>query len=597
MIRHRSAIFWALLQSRDPQLTATAADESGTRLVPEPDPELDAAPTGWAERSLWALVGVAIITFSVVLLPAASLHTLVALLVVAAGFWGLAVVIASVLDLSTYPAVRRLEGAFAWATALVVIGLMLTWGYLVYRGGSSYGTDELAFDQYAAQLLAHGHNPYLQSMGPAFRLFGLGPNQHTYTTAGQPVLALSYPALSFLAYVPFILLGLHKHVAQDVDLVAWVATVIMLFTMLPRQARALALVIGCATIYLSTVVGGDTDVLYVPLLIMTAYRWDRFGTSRRSYIGPICLGLAMAVKQTPWPILAFMLVAIALDESARSDLAAGIRRAGRYGAAAVLAFLLPNLPFILASPSSWLRGVLTPFTKNLVPSGQGIVALTLFDHLGGGSLAAFTLALVCIGALLIVAFIATYPLLRPATFLLAALVYLFGARSQTNYLIEFVPVVLVGAATVGPARWPALSTALGPLRSRVWGAAVVAVAALAFGATAYALTDPSPLTLTITGETAGGRDGHITAVGLLVRNDTGAPLTPHYTVQRTGGDTTFWTLRAGARTIAAGASARIELTVPDPNAEPNTSDGFSVVAFTEHPSAVSVSHRFLRGSA
>jgi hypothetical protein len=207
---------------------------------------------------------------------------------------------------------------------------------------------------------------------------------------------------------------------------------------------------------------------------------------------------------------------------------------------------------------------------------------------------------VCVGALLIVAFIATYPLLRPATFLLAALVYLFGARSQTNYLIEFVPVVLVGATTVGPARWPALSTGLGPLRSRVWGAAVVAVAALAFGATAYALTDPSPLTLTITGETAGGRDGHITAVGLLVRNDTGAPLTPHYTVQRTGGDTTFWTLRAGPRTIAAGASARIELTVPDPNAEPNTSDGFSVVAFTEHPSAVSVSHRYLlplRGSA
>jgi len=531
----------------------------------------------------------------VLLLPAGSLHTLDAVLVVFASFWGVLVVIGSMLDLSAYPAARRYGSVVAWVNAIIVLGLLLAWANLQYRANPGYGTDELAFDQYAAQLLAHGHDPYIHSMGPAFQLFGLGPNQHTYTTSGTPVLSLSYPSLSFLVYVPFVLLGFTKDVAEYVDLAAWIVTVLMLFTLLPREARALGLVIGCTGLYLSTVVGGDTDVLYMPLLILAAYRWDRFGQSRRSYTGPICLGLAMGIKQTPWPVLFFMVVAITLDESARHDLRGGVRRAGRYLTAALLAFLLPNLPFILVSPSSWLRGVLTPFTKNLVPSGQGIVALTLFDHLGGGSLEAFTLALLSVCVLLVVVFVATYPLLRPATSMLAAIAYLFAARSQTNYLIEFVPVVLIGAATVGPARWPALRhSTLGPLRSRGWGLATVAMVLLSSGATAYALTDPSPLALRITGLTASASGRHITAVDVMVHNRTSAPLSPHYTVQRTGGDTTFWILHSGPRTIRAGASAAIELTTPDRAAEPRTSDGFSVVAFTDHPSAVSVSHRYLR---
>ena len=56
-------------------------------------------------------------------------------------------------------------------------------GRLVWRGfallgvaaaagsGPGYGTDELAFDQYAAQLFAHFHNPYQHSMAPSLAMF------------------------------------------------------------------------------------------------------------------------------------------------------------------------------------------------------------------------------------------------------------------------------------------------------------------------------------------------------------------------------------------------------------------------------------------
>ena len=76
------------------------------------------------------------------------------------------------------------------------------WSYTQIVAAPGYGTDEVAFDQYAAQLLLHGINPYVHSMARAFSLFHVSPNGYTFRLTGQPVTSLSYPALSFLVYVP-----------------------------------------------------------------------------------------------------------------------------------------------------------------------------------------------------------------------------------------------------------------------------------------------------------------------------------------------------------------------------------------------------------
>ncbi len=577
----------------------------------------------WTERALWALVGLLIINWSVTLLSPASYYPELALLVVLAGFWGIGVVIVSLLEIEKYPSVNRYSNAFAWANALLIIVMMAAWAYIGFHNSPGYGTDELAFDQYSAQLLQHGLNPYTHSMQPSFGLFHLGADSASYTTTGQAVYAQSYPSLAFLIYMPFVLLGWTTQMGNEVNVMAWIVAILLLFTLLPRNLRPVSLLIGCVSVYLGTVTGGVTDFLYIPFLIVAAYRWDRFGASRASYIGPVALGLAMATKQTPWPLLIFMLLAIGLDEFDRSDLDRALRRSGRYLAAVLIAFVIPNLPFIVISPSSWVRGILTPFTKSLVPSGQGLVALTLFAHVGGGSLTGFTVAMVLAGLLLLVLFIATYPLLRPAIFLLAAIVYMFAARSQTNYLVAFIPVVVVGAITVGPARWPALlqardprpaarstsalaglrehlgaalsrtETSRGPLRSRRWGFAVLAFAAILAAVTIYTFTSSSPLTVHITGIRTTGYLAGIRQLNVKVHNNTDKPLTPRYTVQTDHGDTTFWTVWESAETIPAGKTEHIQLLEPNYGAEPGLGDGFSVLAFTGSPSAVSVSHRFL----
>ena len=78
------------------------------------------------------------------------------------------------------------------------------WSYFQVYMAPDYGTDEIAFDQYAAQLALHGINPYLHSMAAAFPLFHVSPNGYTFLLNGRPVTTLSYPALSFEAYLPLL---------------------------------------------------------------------------------------------------------------------------------------------------------------------------------------------------------------------------------------------------------------------------------------------------------------------------------------------------------------------------------------------------------
>jgi uncharacterized membrane protein len=540
-----------------------------------------------------------ILNWSVSLFGPASTYWPIAVLVILSGFWGMTVAIISWLDLEDYPELARWRGKFEWANALLIAVLIGVWTYIQYHNQPAYTTDELSFDQYAAQLVAHGlNNPYLHSMASAGPLFRLSPDGYTYTVTGHPVLQLSYPSLSFLIYVPFILLGWTNEVGAGVNMMGWVATVLLMFWLLPRSVRPAVLVFASISVYLTFAAGGVTDMLFIPLLIVVAYRWDRFGLDRRSYLAPIALGLAMAIKQTPWPVLVFVLCALACDEWDRSgDLRAAGRRAGRYLAVTLAVFLLPNLPYVIASPSAWISGILVPFVKNIVPAGQGIVSLTLFAHLGGGSLAGYTAIFALIALLLVVLFVGTYPLLRPATFMLPSIAYFFAARSQTNYLISLVPVAIVGAITAGPAvrRAPAAGKRLaGLFRQRAWGRGAAGLGALGLIAVIYTFSSSSPLQITITGEQTTGYLGNIHTLLVRVHNNTDKPVTPGYTVQTSGGFSAFWNVVKGPRTLAPGQAANLVLNTPNAPAEPGlTGTGFSVVGFTDAPATISESPRFL----
>jgi uncharacterized membrane protein len=531
----------------------------------------------------WTLAGATLLLWSIDLFGYVDQFPWLSVVMVVLSLWGFGTIVAS-----WYP--RSIDGrvatVLAWTTVGLTLAAFIVWSYTQVVAAPGYGTDEVAFDQYAAQLLLHGLNPYVHSMARAFSLYHVSPNGYTFRLTGQPVTSLSYPALSFLIYVPFLAAGWSTQLAIWVNVASWALGIALAFALLPREIRALALVLGSLGIYINYAVGGVTDALFVPILIGAVYQWDRFAFTRgpAAWRGPILLGLAMSVKQTPWLVLPFLASGIALEARARGGWAVAARTTGRYLAITAGAFLLPNLWFIVANPHAWLSGILTPVASHAVPAGQGLVGLSLFLGLGGGSLATYTLTLVVVFFALWALYLATYPTLRAWAVVCPSIVLFFSARSFGSYLVTLVPVALVAACTLSPSachagwrRW-----------KRVALAGVVATAA---SVGSIFLIAP-PLGLAITTVRTTGQLATVVQVGVRVSNHSGAPVHPAFSVESGGTISAFWIRQKGPESLAAGKTAKYLLLAPNFFAQPPITGDFQVVAFTNRPGTVSVSSSF-----
>ena len=401
--------------------------------------------------------------------------------VVLLGLLGLLVIVAAWLPASVIS--ERRQHQIGWVALTAIIAALAIWSYFQVFTAPDYGTDEIAFDQYAAQLALHGINPYLHSMAPAFPLFHVSPNGYTFQLNGQPVTALSYPALAFEAYLPLLAAGITTQAAVWVEIFSWALGAAILYAVLPRSVAPLAGLLASIDVYVGYSVGGVTDTLFVPLLIGAAVGWDRFASDRGpgAWRGPVCMGLAMAVKQTPWLVLPFVIAGIVVESWQRNGTRQAMRDGLRYLGIALAAFAVPNLPYFVAAPGAWLNGILTPLSSHMVPAGQGLVDISLSLMAGGGSLTAYNVAAVVVFAAMLACYVTTYPALKPAAFLLPSVALFFADRSFGSYLVMLAPAALAAAATTARPR------GIKAARNWRWVAAGGGLAALA--AVIAALTD------------------------------------------------------------------------------------------------------------
>jgi uncharacterized membrane protein len=540
----------------------------------------------------WTVAGMTVLFWGFQLFGYVDIYPALSVAVVVLGLWGLGTIVAVWHPRPVRPTTARV---LAISTLALTIGAFLLWSFLQIHASPSYGTDEIAFDQYAAQLLQHGLNPYTHSMANAFSLFHVSPDGYTWLLNGQPVTSLSYPALSFLLYMPFLLAGWSSQLAVAINVLAWAIGIVLTFVLLPRSLRPLAIVIGSFSVYISYAVGGVTDALFVPLLIGAVYKWDQFPRLKgvAAYRGPVLLGLAMAVKQTPWLVLPFLVAGVALEANRLPGRSEALRTAGRYLAIAFAAFLVPNLPFIVMAPHPWLSGVLTPIASHTVPAGQGLIGLTLYLGLGGGSLATYTVALVVVFVALWLSFVVTYPTLKAWAVVCPAVVLFFSARSFGSYLVTLLPAALVAAASTDLAsRVPAR---LGRPRSR-WrvGRWVVCGGVLASALAVGAIyTSSAPLGVTITSVRTTGQLATVVQIGVDVTNHSGTAQKPSFTVESGGQLTAFWLSTGGPTALQPGGHAHYTLLAPNFFAQPPITGGFQVVAFSPSPAAVSRSSSYL----
>jgi len=554
-----------------------------------PPPKLTSTvPTGLGDRVWWTLVGLLLIEWSIRIYGSVTAFPLIILAVVVLGAWGLATVGVSWLPEPKWSRHSTFATVWVWTTVLLVVAAFCIWSALQIHASPGYGTDEIAFDQYAAVLASHGLNPYMHSMAPSFSLYRVPPDSFTYSLTGHPVTQLSYPALAFELYMPLLKLGWSTQLAVIVNLAAWAATIIGLFVLLPKRLRPAALVIGSLSTYVAYTVGGVTDVLYVPFLMVAAYQFNRFPTRRgwQRYIGPVMFGLAMAIKQTPWFLFPFLVGAIWLEARA-AKVERPVQQAAIYGATAITAFVVPNLPFAIWNVHAWVNGVLTPFT-HVVPAGQGIVGLSLFTRLGGGSLSAYSFLTLVVFLALVGAYLATYPAMRALTFLLPSVILFFASRSFGSYMVELIPVAFVGAVTVHRQRGAEELRALPEWPKLVGVAGVLCLASLAL-----ALGSRQPLVVHVVGVRTTGQLATVEQLSLQVTNRSSGPLSPSFTIDEGGQLTTFWSAAAGPRTLAPHQQATYTLQSPNFFSQPGIGGGFQVLAFTAGPDTVSTSSPYV----
>lgn len=462
-----------------------------------------------------------------------------------------------------------------------------------------YTTDSAAFNQLAARALLHGKDPYTTSMAGAANL--LNPPAHfwTYLANGSHVTQVSYPAASFLFEVPARALGFHHELADWTDLVAWLVTGVLLFLLLPASLRWLATLVLMAEAFVGAFSAGGTDALFLPFLVVAVWRWDRFGTGRTSglanWIGPVALGLACAVKQTPWFCLPLLLIGVAIETKRRGEPL--WRTPARYLALAVGVFAACNLPFVIWGPRAWLDGVLLPFTKPLVADGQGLVTLALHGLTGGVVLPLLSVAGALAYVALLAAFIIWYPAMKVVWLLVLPIVLLVPGRSFSDYLIDFFPAALVAAATV--ARVDGVTDAAGAARldtgtpARRWAIrAAIGIPALASAAVCAVAFTSAPLDLSVVGVSTSQATLRLDSVTVTVRNSTSQRVTPRFMVALDSSHPSgFWTPAHRERplVLGAGATATVTLVPPEFTWSPVHGAHWLVEAYTTPPDALSTS--------
>ena len=464
-----------------------------------------------------------------------------------------------------------------------------------------YSTDSAAFNQVATRVLLDGRNPYATSMAGAARLLDGAGAFWTYQVDGAHALRVSYPAGSFLVQAPFMALGL-THLATDwIDLGAWLVTAVLVFCMVPTYLRWLAPLLLLTGVFVGPFANGGTDALFVPFLVVAVWRWDRYPGRAASWlpawVGPVSLGLACSVKQSPWFCVPFLLVGVAVEarRTGRRPLAVTLG----YLAWVVGAFVVVNLPFVVWSPAAWLQGTLLPLVDPLVPDGQGLVTLALHGLTGGVVMTWMSVAAGMALVATVVAFARWEDRWRRTWLFVVPLVLFLPDRSLANYLTDFVPAALVAAVSASAVRATVTAPGAPPVARRpAWPVAVgVVLPALASAALLVVALTSAPLDVAVDGVAVRGVatvDGGLTyvAVRVSVTNTSGSSLTPRFMVSSGGGHPDgFWRSRAvrGTDPVAPGATTEFVLRPTRPTGAPPNGQWWVVQAYTTSPNALSTS--------
>lgn len=324
---------------------------------------------------------------------------------------------------------RSRNDFYVLAGIAVLITALL--GTAAWIGSARYPTDELLINLFSAHLFLLGKNPYLPAnTANAFSYYGFGT---TFTLSfatpkltGGLVTDLSYPALSFLYFIPANLFHLNAP-ASTIPIYVIPAFILGLAYRLRSKELGFAAVVLVMLNpqYFFQISMGYLDVLWVSFVMLSIFVYDR------PWISGIFFGLALSVKQDPVFLAPFIIILIWKE--------LGGSRAVKWILSAVLAFLVVNSYLIYMSPTTFFSAMLRPETSGLIGIGFGPSQISFLGYVPLTP-HFFTVATVSTFLLLLAAYATFFDRLKYSFVSFPILIYLFNYRLLLEYIM-FWPVI------------------------------------------------------------------------------------------------------------------------------------------------------------
>ena len=503
-------------------------------------------------------------------------------LLIAAGLWLLAFV-------------PEVVAGLLLATGLIVFGLFnlvsaLTKGLTISRGNQlslvghfiailsfyvvlsrflqvSYTTDTIVGTYMGVLRVLQFQSPYGVSIKPLLDQFGFSSSFYTPGVDGSFDFHLAYPSLSFLSVLPFYLVGLHD--LRDSVFIFHIISILLLFGLAPARLKSITL--APFSLFSIVIAGSWTDSVWAFFLILTAVLWYRH--PKASWIS---LGLALAVKQIAVVIVPFLLIRLWYQkpESRLQTLSSSL-------GLMLAAFFLPNIPFIIASPSSWWSDIVAPYLPNATPQIPGGIGLSGFLlDLGIALPSSFFLVLMLgTSSILLFLYARHFRGLNSVVFAFPILLFLFYYRSFPNYMAYWLfPLVFELGRLGGPrlrlpltmklpsVSWrPTSGTLLRIFRQKLTPSIVlVMVVTLAFVGVSGAYisqVSSSRASIQINGVMDPDSIGAATLMNVTFKNLLTTPVSPTFFVKY--GPLPFLWAANSTRVITAGSEGTYVLSAPD----------------------------------
>ena len=456
----------------------------------------------------------------------------------------------------------------AWIIPLAPLLVYLSYAQIHHVNQEQFGgpltTDGFMFSDYATYLLEIGENPYSHDLLDAYRVNRASGLFSTPLLKGDVTGRAPYPALSFLLFMPYRLLGISTTLVYPTFLLLTM-TAIYWFT--PSVFRPVILLpFFIAPEFLLYTLGTVGDIVWAFFLVMLVGQWQQ-----ARWRG-IWFGLACASKQHPWFLAPYLLIRL-WRESREKQLtfARSLVVLTEFTALSVGTFLLFNLPFMVWNFNSWWLGVNEPLFSSMIILGQGLSSLTMLGIVFIPRVF-FTLFVFGGFAFTLWMYWRHFDQYRESLWILPAIFLWFGHRSLTSYwYFSALPFMLALVRNLPSATTPEEEKPISWRPSfAIIGAALVVIIVLI----SSALRSP---TLEIKVIPPILSSGNITQLEVEVYNNSDQIVSPRFSVQSWSNQPLFWDIDHGPETLDPGQRERYAISTDLPYEQFDTTKGAQII--------------------